>query len=159
MSILNRIKAISLIFLICMLAAADSSNAMENWPTGPILEKLQGYKAVMEAFRRRGERDSEVTRLIKLGAVGETNQGFLLTRFTNIPENERAFLEAENRDRQLIMIGIARALTENAGEPVNEENVKNKIPAAINYFCELREKVLPAGAWMQTPDGKWVQKK
>ena len=154
-----KFKVSSLLIMVSILFFFVSPVfAMENYVSGPLVDKLRSYKEVSEAFKRRGQREKTVNKLLKDGMCGETNIGFLLTRFMNIPEEDRAVLEAENRDRQVIMIGIARALLEVAGQPVTDDTVKAKLPVAIKFFCDLREKVVPDGTWIQNPDGEWSQK-
>ncbi len=146
------------LMLLMMLILVAPVFPMENYASGPIADKLRSYKDVSAAFDRRGQREKTVDKMLKDGTCGETNIGFLLTRFMNIPEEDRAVLEAENLDRQVIMTGIARALLEVAGQPVTEDTIKAKLPVAIKFFCDLREKVVPRGTWVQNPDGEWSQK-
>lgn len=154
-----RFRITHLLMLMMMLFAIISPvSAMENYASGPLVDKLRSYKDVSAAFDRRGKREKTVDKMLKEGLCGETNIGFLLTRFMDIPEEDRAVLEAENLDRQVVMIGIARALLEVAGQPVTEDTVKAKLPVAIKFFCDLREKVVPRGTWIQNPDGEWSQK-
>lgn len=147
-----------LMLLLILIALISPVSALENYASGPLLDKLRSYKDVSDAFGRRGQREKTVNQMLKDGLCGETNIGFLLTRFMNIPEEDRVVLEAENLDRQVIIIGIARALLEVAGEPVTEGTVKAKLPLAIKFFCDLREKVVQKGTWIQDPDGEWSQK-
>lgn len=149
---------IIILFLLILITKSNPASAIENWPNSPLLEKIRTYKDVSEAFERRASRTHILNPLIRQGAVGETHQGFLLTRYENIPEQERALLEAENRDRIIIMQSIARANLELEGKPVNYENMTLYLPGAINYFCSLREACLPKGAWIVNEEGQWIQK-
>lgn len=144
--------------LLLLIISITPVYALENFASGPLLDKLRSYKDVSAAFDRRGQREKTVNQMLRDGLCGETNIGFLLTRFTNIEEEDRQVLEAENLDRQVIIIGIARALLEVAGEPVTEDTVKAKLPVAIKFFCDLRESIVQKGTWIQNPDGVWSQK-
>ena len=153
----TKIYHLSVIIAVLFMLTAPVF-ALENYANGPLLEKLRSYNPVAKAFERRVKREAKINKLIKDGMCGEAKMGFLVTRFANIPEPDRALLEAENRDRQVVMIGIAKALLEVAEKPVTEDTVRAKLPVAIKFFCDLREKTVPKGTWIQNADGEWKQK-
>ncbi|MCD4784651.1 MAG: YdbL family protein [Candidatus Eremiobacteraeota bacterium] len=154
------LKIKSFVFLIFIsIFCIHQSLAIENWTDGPILQKIMTYQEVRAAFERRGMRESQIDKLIKDSTFGESNLGFLYPRFTTTSDYDRKLMIAENGDRKVIMIGIARALLEVEEKPVTQESVRARIPDAIKYFCTLREKHVPKGTWLQDPDGNWLMKK
>jgi len=148
-----------ILILLLIIFLASHSLALENWTDGPILQKIRTYPEVKSAFQRRGMREAQIDKLIKNSTFGESNLGFLYPRFSTIPEHERQLMIAENQDRKVIMIGIAKALLEIEEKPVTDESVRSKIPDAIKYFCTLREKHVPRGTWIQDPERNWSTKK
>jgi hypothetical protein len=154
---MRKIILLALVFVISALMTGTSF-PLEQWADGPIWEKLSLRKDVKDAFERRAKREKQIDQLLKQGAAGESNLGFVQTMFMSIPENERALMEEENRDRLLIMTAVAQILVENEGLALTEENLQAKYPTAVRFFGGLREKYVMKGTMIQSPDGKWSQK-
>lgn len=151
-------KNMLVLLLAFILFGSGSAYALEPWPEGPIRDQLFMRQDVKDTFSRRAAREKQIDTLLKQGAAGESNLGYLRMMFMDLPENVRALLEEENRDRLFLMTAVAQILVSAEGLPQTEENLQAKFPAAVRYFCDLREKYVPKGTMIQNPDGKWIQK-
>ncbi|MCE1248638.1 MAG: YdbL family protein [Firmicutes bacterium] len=146
------------VMVLCSLVVSSGVFALEQWGEGPIRDQLFARQDAKDAFGRRAEREKKIDEFLKSGMAGESNLGYLRTMFMDIPEKDRALMEEENRDRLVILTAVAEILASSEGLKLTEENLQAKFPAAIKYFCDLREKYVPKGTMIQNPDGKWVQK-
>jgi uncharacterized protein YdbL (DUF1318 family) len=120
-------------FSLALLVACASTAA-----EGPTLPELK---------KRFKERIEQLNALKAEGKVGETLDGRVAAVDPSILEDEetKAFLEAENADRQSVYRIMAKQ------EGTSPETVA-RINAKRNY-----EKAQP-GAHLQQPGGEWVQK-
>lgn len=122
-----------------------------------IAEEIKTYPEVVQAFQRRGGRLGEVNQLRDRGLVGEGRDGRLVVRGQPNPQ-ETATLSAENRDRETIIQGMARAILKINKMPTDAANLTQVTPQAAEQFATLRREEAKPGWWIQRPDGSWVQK-
>ena len=92
---------------------------------------------------RMKDRLPRIIELKAAGIVGETNQGFLA--FIGGDQSEKALVDAENQDRQLVYGAIAKQQGTTA-------DVVGRRRA-----LQITENAKP-GEWLQDAGGKWVQK-
>ena len=92
---------------------------------------------------RMKDRLPKIIELKAAGIVGENNQGFLAFVGGNQPE--KALVEAENQDRQLVYGAIAK-------QQATTADVVGRRRA-----LQIAENAKP-GEWLQDAGGKWYQK-
>lgn len=122
-----------------------------------IAEEIKTYPEVVQAFQRRGGRLGEVNRLKDRGLVGEGRDGRLVAR-GQLNSQETATVSAENRDRESIIQGMARAILKINKMPTDAANIAQVTPQAAEQFATLRREEAKPGWWIQRPDGAWVQR-
>ncbi|NJD69042.1 MAG: DUF1318 domain-containing protein [candidate division NC10 bacterium] len=125
-----------------------------------ITEEIKGYPEVVAAYKGVGGRLARLNQLREQGLVGEANNGRVTFRAgpPQVSEADTALLGEENRDREGIIHGMARAilkLTRQEGTPANLARVKTE---AAETFASIRREAAKSGWWVQRPDGAWTRK-
>ncbi len=123
-----------------------------------ITNKIRNMPAVVRAFQSRGRRLGEINKMLSDHKVGEGNQGLLVPRVDLTPQ-ERNSLDAENKDRRIIIDGMARAIVEINGLEASSENVNRVAPEAAQQFAAVRRSEAKPGWATQLPDGSWATRK
>lgn len=123
-----------------------------------ITNKIRNMPSVVRAFQSRGKRLNEINKMLSDHKVGEGNQGLLVARGDLTPQ-ERNSLNAENKDRMVIIDGMARAIVEINGLEPSSENVNRVAPEAGEQFAAVRRGDAKPGWAIQLPNGSWVTKK
>ncbi len=113
---------------------------------------------VVNAYRRMGSRISKINRLRDKKLVGEANSGFL-SPFVKLNRDQALLLEAENHDRSIVILGMAKAILKINHLEVNKKNLDKVYPQAAAQFAKLRRKKARPGWKIQLPNGSWVVKK
>lgn len=105
---------------------------------------------VGNAIQARKARWAEVFGLLARGAAGENAENRLVPRvgLGELTERERFLLDAENRDRAIILAAIQE------GRRIPEADVA----AAAVVFSQARHKLLPDGLWIEARPGRWIVK-
>jgi uncharacterized protein YdbL (DUF1318 family) len=104
---------------------------------------------VMAAVASRRSRLPQVTEALKQGCVGETREGLLEVRpGSACPPNLGALVAAENADRLMLY----RTLVEQNKMPPSD------LARVQEAFARTHRERVPAGGWVQNPDGTWLKK-
>lgn len=125
---------------------------------GEITKRIRNMPPVVRAFQDRGKRLGAISKLLSDRKAGEGNRG-LLVASGDLSREESNLLSSENRDRGLIIEGMARAIVEINGMVPTSENVDRVVPEAAAQFAAVRRSEAKAGWAIQLPDGSWVTKK
>lgn len=125
-----------------------------------ITEEIKGYPEVVAAYRGVGQRLARLNQLRDQGLVGEANDGKAALRASppQVGDAEAALLREENRDREVIISGMAKAilkLTQQEGTPANLARVRTQ---AADTFASIRREGARPGWWVQLPNGTWTRK-
>ena len=113
------------------------------WAQGNIAEqitqKIRSMPDVVEAYKRRSQRLSEINRMLSQGLVTEGSQGLLVQKGSLAPQQTQAF-NAENADRQIIIRGMAKAIVEINNIDPTPENIDKVLPEAARQFASVRQR-------------------
>src|SRR5574337_761862 len=150
-SLLAMIRASQLTLVTDAMAQEDLSRR--------ITEEIKGYPEVIAAYKGVGGRRAQMDQLREQGLVGEGNDGKAVLR-ANPPQagNAETVLREENRDREMIINGMAKAilkLTRQEGTSANLARVKSQ---ASETFASIRREAAHQGWWVQQPNGTWTRK-
>jgi hypothetical protein len=143
----------SIIFEFVGTALAQDAGLAER-----ITETIKKMPYVVEAYREMGARIADIDRLRDNGAVGEGNSGLLVVREGTLSPGDKKLLDAENENRRTVMNGMAQAIIKINRAQLNEENLKQVMPQAVEQFAALRRDSAKKGWWIQSPDGNWRKK-
>ncbi|MEW6569635.1 MAG: DUF1318 domain-containing protein [Nitrospirota bacterium] len=149
----NDTSGTSILFDLIPAAYAQEKDLPER-----IAEIVKKMPDVVAAYKDMGARLAEIDRLRDKGVVGESNKGLLIVREGKLSSEEQKLVEAENRDRQTVMRGMARAIIRINRVPENEENLRSVMPQAVEQFASIRRDSAKKGWWIQDPSGNWVRK-
>lgn len=112
------------------------------WAQGNIAEqitqKIRSMPDVIQAYKNRSRRLSEINQMLSAGLVAEGSQGLLIKKGALTPEQTQAF-NAENADRQIIIRGMARAIVEINNIEPTPENIDKVLPEAARQFASVRQ--------------------
>jgi hypothetical protein len=123
-----------------------------------ITNKIRNMPVVVRAFQSRGKRLNEIGKMLSDHKVGEGNQGLLVAR-GDLTDQEGNPFSAENKDRMIIIDGMARAIVEINGIEPSSENINRVAPQAAEQFAAVRRSEANPGWAIQLPNGSWVTKK
>src|SRR3972149_5868422 len=112
---------------------------------------------VVQAYRNRGKRLDVINNMLSQGKVGIGNKGLLVLR-GDLTNEEKADFNAENKDRETIIEGMATAIVKINGIDPTPKNIKKVIPEAAEQFAAVRRNEAQPGWWIQLPDGRWALK-
>jgi hypothetical protein len=143
----------SIIFEFVGTALAQDAGLAER-----ITETIKKMPEVVEAYREMGARIADIDRLRDNGAVGEGNSGLLVVREGTLSPGDKKLLDAENENRRTVMNGMAQAIIKINRAQLNEENLKQVMPQAVEQFAAIRRDSAKKGWWIQSPDGNWRKK-
>jgi hypothetical protein len=111
------------------------------WAQGNIAEqitqKIRSMPDVVQAYKRRSQRLSEINQMLSQGLVAEGSQGLLVQKGSLTPQQTQAF-NAENADRQIIIRGMAKAIVEINNIDPTPENIDKVLPEAARQFASVR---------------------
>jgi len=125
-----------------------------------IAEEIKTYPEVVAAYKGRGQRLARLKQLKDQGLVGEGNDGKVVLRAKppQVGDAETKLVQEENKDREVIMSGMAKAILKlSKQEPISSNLAKAKTQAT-ETFASLRRDEAQPGWWIQLPDGSWKQK-
>lgn len=123
-----------------------------------ITETIKKMPDVVDAYKRMGERLNEIDMLRDRGVAGEGNNGLLVSRESNLTDEEKKIIQTENEDRMTVIKGMAKAIVRINRLPENEANIKQVLPQAIKQFVSIRREKAKSGWWIQDDEGKWYKK-
>ena len=123
-----------------------------------ITNKIRNMPGVIRAFQSRGKRLNEISKMLSDHKVGEGNQGLLVAR-GDLTDQDGNVFSAENKDRMIIIDGMAKAIVEINGLEASHENIDRVAPQAAEQFAAVRRSEAQPGWAIQLPNGSWVTKK
>lgn len=123
-----------------------------------ITNKIRNMPVVVKAFQSRWKRLNEISKMLSDHKVGEGNQGLLVAR-GDLTDQEGNVFSAENKDRMIIIDGMAKAIVEINGLEATYENIVRVAPQAAEQFAAVRRSEAKPGWAIQLPNGSWVTKK
>ena len=122
-----------------------------------IVNEIKNMPDVVQAYRNRGKRLDVINNMLSQGKVGLGNKGLLVQR-GDLTNEEKADFNAENKDRETIIEGMAKAIVKINNIDPTSKNIKRVIPEAAEQFAAVRRNEAQPGWWIQLPDGSWRQK-
>lgn len=102
-----------------------------------IAEKIRAMPDVVDAYKRRAQRQTVVNQMLSQGKVSEGSEG-LLIRKTALSASEQNAFNAENKDRGIIIDGMVRAILAINNISATPENIEKVRPEAARQFAAFR---------------------
>ncbi len=125
-----------------------------------IAEEIKTYPEVLAAYKSIGQKLERLNQLRDQGVVGEGNEGkaVLRARPPQIKEADIKLVEETNKDREVVINGMAKAILKITKQQASPANLAKVKPQASETFASLRRDKAHPGWWIQLPDGTWKQK-
>ncbi len=123
-----------------------------------IESEIRKLPEVIQAFKSRAARKSKINSLLSAGKIGEGKDGMLVI-FGTLTPSEKELVEEENKDRKIIITGMAKAILKINKIEITPENIRKVYPEAAEQFAASRREITKSGWKLQLPDGRWVRKK
>lgn len=122
-----------------------------------IVNEIKNMPDVVQAYRNRGKRLDVINNMLSQGKVGLGNKGLLVQR-GDLTKDEKAAFNAENKDREIIIEGMAKAIVKINNIDPTPQNIKSVIPEAAEQFAAVRRNEAQPRTWIQLPNSSWMQK-
>jgi len=122
-----------------------------------ITNELRSMPNVIKSFKSRGKRVKQINQMLKEHKVGEGSNG-KLEKLTNLSTQENNLMNAENKDREVIIRGMASAILKINNLQETTSNLNRVMGEASKEFADVRYKEAPKGS-MLFINGNWVEKK
>ena len=121
---------------------------------------IKGYPEVVAAYKGLGQRLERLNQLRDQELVGEGRDGKVVLRAKppKVGDVESKLIEGENKDREVIMTGMAKAILKLKKQEPTSANLANVKTQASETFASLRRDKAKPGWWIQLPDGTWNRK-
>jgi hypothetical protein len=126
--------------------------------TQKIESEMKKFPEVIQSFKSRASRQSGINSLLDSGKVGEANNGMLVEK-GSLSASEKALMQSENKDRNTIIEGMAKAIIKINNIEASSQNIKKVYPEAAEQFATSRRNVAKSGWKVQLPSGQWAVKK
>lgn len=125
-----------------------------------ITEEIKGYPEVVAAYKSIGQRLPQLNQARDKGLVGEANSGKVVLRAKppQAGEAEAKLVDDENRDREVIISGMAKAILKITKQESSAANLAKVKPQASETFASLRREKAKPGWSIQLPNGTWTLK-
>ena len=125
-----------------------------------IAEEIKTYPEVLAAYKNLGQKLERLNQLRDQGLVGEGKDGkvVLRARPPQVKDVDVKFVEEENKDREVVINGMAKAIVKLNKQEPSASNLAKVKPQASETFASLRRDKAHPGWWVQLPDGTWKQK-
>jgi hypothetical protein len=125
-----------------------------------ITEEIKGYPEVIAAYKGIGQRLARMNQLRDQGLVGEAKDGKAVLRANppQVGEAEAALLQEENRDREVVINGMAKAILKLTKQEATSANLARVRTDAADTFASIRRDAARPGWWVQLPNGTWTHK-
>lgn len=125
-----------------------------------ITEEIKTYPEVLAAYKSLGQKLERLNQLRDQGLVGEGNDGKVVLRAKSpqVKEVDVKLVEEENKDREVIMNGMTKAIVKLNKQEPSASNLAKVKPQASETFASIRREKAHPGWWIQLPDGTWKQK-
>ncbi|MDA8433361.1 MAG: DUF1318 domain-containing protein [Nitrospiraceae bacterium] len=133
----------------------SSAYAQETATAEKIAELVKKMPDVVNAYREMGARIGDTDRLRDSGAVGEANDGLLVSRGGTLTAGDKAIMDAENTNRKTVINGMTKAIVRINRLPESADNLKQVAPQAAAQFAAIRRDAAKNGWWIQDPNGNW----
>lgn len=129
-------------------------------PPKALLEELSYMMEVPEALQARRQRQQIILQALKEGTVGEGRDGLLafLRDRRQLDRELQTHVANENDDRLIFMRAMAKAVLALNGLDGSERAISSQLPSIRGDFAHVRRRLAPQDAWIQLPDGQWLQK-
>lgn len=126
--------------------------------TRQIESKIRNMPDVVKTYKSRNARQAGINALLNGGKAGEANNGLLVER-GSLSANDKNILNAENKDRQIIINAMSKAIIEINKLEATPQNIRKVYPEAAEQFANTRRNKAKSGWKVQLPNGKWAVKK
>ena len=125
-----------------------------------IAEEIKNYPEVIAAYKGLSQRLARLNQLRDQGLVGEGKDGKVVLRAKppQVGDAESKLIEEENKGREVIMTGMAKAILKLSKQEPTSSNLANAKTQASETFASLRRDKAQSGWWIQLPDGTWKRK-
>ncbi len=125
-----------------------------------IAEEIKTYPEVLAAYQSLRQKLERLNQLRDQGLVGEGNDGKVILRAKppQVKEADVKLVEEENKDREVIINGMAKAIVKLNKQEPSASNLAKVKPQASETFASIRREKAHPGWWIQLPDGTWKQK-
>ena len=125
-----------------------------------IAEEIKTYPEVVAAYKAMGQRLERLNQLRDQELVGEGRDGKVVLRAKppKVGEAETKFVDEVNRDREVIINGMAKAILKLTKQESSSANLAKVKPQASDTFASLRRDRAKPGWWVELPDGTWKRK-
>lgn len=125
-----------------------------------IAEEIKGYPEVVAAYKGLRQRLDRLNQLRDQELVGEGKDGKVVLRAKppKVGETEAKLVDEENKDREVIISGMAKAILKLTKQESSSANLAKVKPQASETFASLRREKAKPGWWVQLPDGTWKRK-
>ncbi len=125
-----------------------------------IAEEIKNYPEVLAAYKGLGQRLARLDELRNKGLVGEGKDGKVVLRAKppQVGDAESKLIEEENKDREVIISGMAKAILKLTKQEPTSANLANVKTQASETFASLRRDKAKPGWSVQLPDGTWKTK-
>ena len=125
-----------------------------------IAEEIKNYPEVIAAYKGLSQRLARLNQLRDQGLVGEGKDGKVVLRAKppQVGDAENKLIEEENKDREVIITGMAKAILKLSKQEPTSSNLANAKTQASETFASLRRDKAQSGWWIQLPDGTWKRK-
>lgn len=125
-----------------------------------IAEEIKTYPEVLAAYKSLRQKLERLNQLRDQGLVGEGNDGKVVLRAKppQVKEADIKLIEEENRDREVVINGMAKAIVKLNKQEPSASNLAKVKPQASETFASIRREKAHPGWWIQLPEGTWKQK-
>ncbi len=134
-------------------AAAQESSVSDN-----LAVELSMMPEVLAAYDEMRGRLPRLNVLRDSGIVGETFQGLVSVRDKSRTSEAQTLVEAENRNRKVVITGMARAIIKNNRQKETKETLKQLLPQSAASYAAIRKEEAKPGWWLLVAPERWVQK-
>jgi len=132
--------------------------AQETGLADRIAELVKKMPDVVNAYKEMGARIADTDRMRDAGAVGEGNNGLLVSREKTLSADDKKIVDMENDNRRTVIKGMAKAIIRVNRAPENSENLNQVMPQATEQFAGIRRDAAKKGWWIQDANGNWGRK-
>jgi hypothetical protein len=148
-SSLDRLLAISLVSTAHAADAESDALAIE----------VASMPEVTRAYAEMSQRLPRLTALFDSGAVGLTSQGLVTVRDrTRIAPSDETLVSAENGSRKVVVNAMARAILKITKQEDTKAARDQVLGKAAATFAETKREAAKPGWWIQSQNGRWLQK-
>jgi uncharacterized protein YdbL (DUF1318 family) len=123
-----------------------------------IADTVKKMPDVVAAYREIGTVVPDLDRLRSSGVVGEANDGLLEPREGSLSPADRQLVDMVNKDRKIVINGMAKAIVRINRQPETPDTLKQVIPQATEQFAAHRRDAAKKGWWVQDNNGIWLKK-